>query len=319
MLKCSYLLVLQRKFNKNLAFNNERSKKMKYITKELIVSEWLSEVNRHLKVSKRAEKKDEKFYDSVYKKQCSVFLSNESNCSIYRDPKEELRKINEYVNESGIDEEERLKRLEFKKIHEKVNAKRIARGIKFEFDEEKAKRKFTKLLNKRIGYLRMLPQNILDRVADIRVLALGYVSAEVKKLLRLYCAELKSTVREAWAKAYLITEDAEKKLKEIIGFSSHYNLLINAVEEKDGDIYIKGEEETIIIENGEIIEGKGKAVYKFDDSIPNSPWSNIIAAELYCENDKFEAHFFVFECNENYEEGNWYLTVSGTDVRLITE
>lgn len=115
---------------------------MKYFTKEYYVSEWLTYANEHVKKSKNAERRDEKFYRRTYDKIYTIFAKSAKMCSWYQDPIEELRKIDNYINEPNITDEERTRRIEFKKAHEYLNRKRIQSGKVFKFDEELCRQKF---------------------------------------------------------------------------------------------------------------------------------------------------------------------------------
>ena len=88
------------------------------------------------------------------------------------------------------------------------------------FDENHAARKFEEGLRQKIELLKQMPQTILDKVADIGVFAFGYVSEEVKRLLKPYCGELK---RQCVLKqAERETEKAEKYLTKRLGFGHFF-------------------------------------------------------------------------------------------------
>ena len=80
---------------------------MKYFTKEFYTLQRLAFANNYLKTSKKAEKKNDKFYQRIYDKRCDFYVSNERRCEPYIDPKEELRKIDELCNAPDISDEER--------------------------------------------------------------------------------------------------------------------------------------------------------------------------------------------------------------------
>lgn len=288
---------------------------MKYFTKEYYTMERLSYANQYIKKSKTAEHKDENFYQRMYKKQYAIFLYLEKNSPWYQDPIKELQKIDDYINEPKITDEERNRRIEFKKVHEYMNRERIQSGIVFDFDEESCKQKFAERNNAQIAIYSRLPQKILDKIADIRVFSLGYASAEVKQLLRPYCAKLRRTVRQIKEKAYNETDEAENHLTNKLGLNEYGDCLLTGIEEKDGDIYLKSEDnDYLLIKEGEIIEGKEKTIYSYNKDIPDCPWSRIIAAELHRIEDKFELHLLVSNSNKTEKEELWYLTIRGTDI-----
>lgn len=288
---------------------------MKYFTKEFYITEWLSYANRYVKKSKGAEKKDEAFYRKQYDKQCAIFVQHDRMSDIYRDPAEELRKIDEFVNEPNISDQERKRREEFKETHLYLYGDKLNRKV-CPFDEEVSRRKFAENQKTRIAIYGNLPKEISDRIADIRVFALGYASEEVKQLLRPYCAELQREVKRIKDAACAETDEAESFLSERLGLNDYEDFVIMGMEEKDGDLYLYGtDQDCLVVKNGEITEGKGTPVYPYDENDPNSPWSRVVAAELHRAGEKFELHFLVSNCNEFDAEEIWELTIRGTDVR----
>ena len=288
---------------------------MKYFTKEFYVWERLSRISFTLKKSKRAEQKDENFYQRVYNKKYAAFTDLEKTSDWYRDPNEELKKLDDYINEPEISDAERAVRRKIRDFHVILNAKRIESGIYFEYDEESAKRRFDERIRAKIELCRQLPKEILDKVADIRMLALEYASEEVKQLLTPYCAKLRRTVQRIREKACAETNKAESYLSNVFGLNGYEDYLLTGLEEKDGDIYIKGERlDELIIKQGEIIEGKGQTIYAYNADRPNSPWSRVIATELHRTADKFELHFLISNSDEFDREELWDLTIRGVDV-----
>lgn len=290
---------------------------MKYLTKEYYALEWLSYTNHRVKKSKTAERYDEKFYERMYQKIYTIFETLEKTCDWYQDPKEELQRIDDYINEPNISDEERNRRIAFKKVHVYMNRERIESGTVFEFDKEVCKRKFEERNRALVALYSRLPQEILDKIADIRIFALGCASMEVKQLLRPYCAELRRTVRQIREKAYAETDEAEKYLSDLLGLNEYENesCPIMGIEEKDGNLYLKGEDnDCLLIKEGKIIEGKEKTIYPYHKDIPNGSWSRIIAAELHRVDHRFEIHFLVSNGNEIEKEDLWYLTISGAEI-----
>ena len=77
----------------------------------------------------------------------------------------------------------------------------------------------------RIELVSKLPEYILSEVADIRVLALGYVSKRVKTLLKVYCKKCRREYRETDMKARIATGIAEGYLPKLIGVRGYEELL----------------------------------------------------------------------------------------------
>ena len=288
---------------------------MKYFTKEYYQIKFLTDTVQHVRQLKSTEQINEKFYRFLYEKQYNLFSFFEKTSDFYHDRTEDLRRIEAYANDANITDEERGFRKDFKELYEYLYGNNLRSKKVFEFDEEMCRRKFAERINSRIELYRQLPQKILDKIADIRVFALGYTSAEVKHLLRPYCAIKRSEIKEIEEKAHRETDRAESHLSEIIGFNEYEEVLLTGIEERNGDILLKVDRVCILsIKDGEILEGNGKTIYPYDEERPNCPWSRIVASELHRSKGKFKVQFLVANNNEIGQTDLWYLTVRGTDI-----
>lgn len=282
---------------------------MKGKTKEYYEREWLSYAEEWVKESAEAEERDEAFYAEKYEEERERFAEAERRSDKYRNPEEDARKIEEYVNEEGISTEERARRIAFRELHGKITGK----GKGLVFDEATSKQRFAECQKKRIELCGKLPQEILSKIADLRVFALGYASAEVKGRLKKYCAELKREVKQIKKATEAETEEAESGLTKRIGVNDLGGCIITGIEEREGGIYINGEEGGLLIVEGKIIEGKEKEIYA-NEIETDGAYSRIVSAELHRSGDRFELHLFVSNCDEYDREDLWYLTVSGSDI-----
>ncbi len=288
---------------------------MKYFTKEFYTLRRLAFADNFLKTSKKAERKNDKFYQRIFNKHCAFYVNNERNCALYIDPKEELRQIEQLCNEPNISDKERSHRLEIKKAHLYLNRERIESGIFYDFDEQTVKRQFAERQNDRIETYRQLPKEILDKIADIRVFALGYASAEVIALLRPYCEKLRKTVKQIIDTAYAETNKSETLLNAKLNFNGYETVPVLSLKEIGGDIYLESEDnEYLVFKNGKILEGQGHRIYRYNSRIPNSAWSVINTAELHRNENEFEANFLISNLNEIGQEELWYLSISATDI-----
>ena len=291
---------------------------MKYLTKEWLNTELLSYTYSQIKISKKTEKYDEGYYQKLYKKICKLYIAAERGEELYQDPQEELRKIEESIAEPNITEEECAKRIRYKRDFISLNADRIKRGTYFKFDEKVVEQDFAVKIQQDIELYKKLPQEILCKIADLRVFALGYTSVEVKKLLKPYCAEQERISRRLRKIAQEETEKAEAHLSEDIGINDCTDTVILGIREKQEGIYIDVDlGGTLFVENGKIIEQELKEVYRWNPHIPNSGLSIILASELHYTNEKFELHFLIENVNEKNESQVGYLTLRGTDIKEI--
>lgn len=293
---------------------------MKYLTKEWLLKYELSFVNRLTKKAKRAETFNEKFYRQVYAQAYGKWRAIEKNLPIYRDPQEDLKKIEDYINERGIDEEEQRRRKNFKKNYLELERERIEKGIFFPFDEERAKNKFKKNINYKIKLYEHFPQEVLDRIADIRVFALHYASAEAKKILRPVCAKFRRDCEKMQDIAAEETRKAEKYLSQTLELNLIGETLLEEIKEENGGIYLYFENKNcLFINNGKILERETNNIYRYDAYDPYSGWSMICAAELYYIEGEFELHFLISNIDEEYNKNLWYLTIRGNDIKEICD
>jgi len=228
-----------------------------------------------------------------------------------------LRELEEYCNIAGITDEERENRMKMLEAFKAVNKERIENGKFIEFDKELFDKNFKEMQENRISVCSRLPETILEKIADIRVFALGYATPEVKKLLRTYCKELSEELEEVKKIAYRQTVFAEMKLHKVIDvdeLNENCDSDLLSLENKNGDIYIGIDDFYFIVKNGEVIEGADRKIYTFDEDDPTKPWSRILAAELHYDGTKFELDFLVCDSNDNLENGLWYLTVRGSSI-----
>lgn len=137
---------------------------MKYFTKEFYISEFLSYASKTVKKRKRAAVADEQFFLEMYKKNCDLFLKNENLSDFYKDPVEQLNRIEQYINAPDISEEEKERRLFFKETFLALNEDRIKRGKVYKFDKELHERKFNEIYKQSLEYYSHLPAEILNKI-----------------------------------------------------------------------------------------------------------------------------------------------------------
>ena len=133
-----------------------------------------------------------------------------------------------------------------------------------------------------------LPKNILEEVADIRVLALGYVSEKVKKMLDEYCRQLCKECDCILQKARRKTDMAESMLPKRISVNGFGELLLYRLYRKNKDIFLEFEGGRLKFENGEILKQERKRIYRYGDEEAYSILNYIKKMPLPCENGTVE-------------------------------
>lgn len=287
---------------------------MKYLTREWYVKARLSYIDGSVRCSKLAERFDESFYRAVYQKRYEKFERNERLREEFRDPQEDLKKYDAWINEPNISQEEKKRRIEYKKITLFLERERFETGKYHQYNEAFTKKMFDVDLTWRIELVSHLPDYILDEVADVRVLALGYASKGVKTLLRDYCKNIRREYKKVLDKAQIETNKAESKLPKCIMANEYGELMLQRIYLKDGSVFLVFDLGTLKVINGEIIEQEEKRLYHYKRKETYSGWSMVLYAEVSYENGLFELHLLIDNKDKKGQSRYWYLTVSGTSI-----
>ena len=287
---------------------------MKYLTREWYANARLSYIDGSVRCSKLAEKFDESFYKAVYKKRYEKFERNERLRDEFRNPQEDLKKYDTWINEPNISQEEKDKRIEHKKIMLFLERERFETGKYHQYNEAFTKKMFDVDLKWRLELISHLPDYILNEVADVRVLALGYVSKRVKTLLKEYCKLLRREYKKVLNKAQIETNKAEGKLPKHIMANEYDELMLQRIYRKGGNIFLMFDSGTLKVVNGEIIEREETRLYHYKRKEPYSGWSMVLYAEVSYENGLFVLHLMIDNKDKKGQSKYWYLTVQGTNI-----
>ena len=178
---------------------------MKYLTKEWYDTMQKTGLHLLLKVSKKAEVFSEEFFRELYEREENKWLNLQKEVS-------ELRFEDVYPEEFYAEYADGtpLEVSEFDKAKQAYLEERKRAKLNFDniasFDPEKEREAFKLSFRDNIKVLKVkLPEEILQKVADIRVLALDYASAEVKKEVTQFCKKNERIVRstmDAYQKQY---------------------------------------------------------------------------------------------------------------------
>lgn len=228
---------------------------MKYCTKEWYETNQKTGFHLLLNVNEKAEKFSEEFYRYIYEQKV----------------KEEL-KIAEESSKARF--EDYFDQLDFPNLEEYKKARE--KFIPPKYDAEDIKAKFAEAQKYNIETLQnSLPQYILEKVADIRVLALDCCTSEVKWLIENFCKENEEKTERAMDE---LTKAEQRefgdKMPEFTRESLH-DCEITAAENNGGDIVISFDNSGgftdangVIFKNAEIIEQDGDligAVWLYDE------------------------------------------------------
>lgn len=287
---------------------------MKYLTREWYIKARLSYIDGSVRCSKLAERFDKSFYKAVYQKRYERFERNERLYDEFRDPQEDLKRYDDWINKSNISQEEKERRVKQKNIMLCLEKERFEKSKIYQYDEAFTKKMFDTDLKWRMELISHLPDYILNEVADVRVLALGYASKRVKTLLRDYCKKLRREYKKVLGKAQIETNKAESKLPKRIMANDYGELMLKRIYQKGGNIFLVFDSGTLKVVNGEIIEREEKRLYHYKRKEPYSGWSMVLYAEVSYENGLFAINLMIDNKDKKGQSKYWYLTVRGTSI-----
>lgn len=293
---------------------------MKYMTKEVIKNSEIATFCDFLRIRKKAETKNDDFFEKEFKKAYQTFLSFEKTRNTYIAPSEDIKKIEDRINAPDISEEEKQKIILFQKIYKEIEKDRIELGIYYGFDERTVKITFDEKIKARLALCSELPQDILNEIADLRLFALGYCSRKVKKMLQDYSIPLIKKYRKVLKHATKMNKSRERVLSAPIDINEFPDRIVKCLHKKDGDLYIDFEYEGILrFVNGKIIQRESEIIYQWNPDIPYSGMTRVIFAELHHADNKVELHFILQNLDFYDRTTWWYLTIKADDIIEIAE
>lgn len=245
---------------------------------------------------------DEALYLRLYKRKEKEFVKMERE--VYNvDPRfmleqdgATLLRLDNFLNSEDIEEEDQM--IYHMPPEEKENILKLIEKYdnRPPFDEKKCREKF-RLLQEipEKGYTNKLPDNLLQKIADIRVFILGYCTEEVLKELKKLSKENKRKVDHIMNE-YSNAKEAENIppiIKERFGF--HDCIVTEFISGKDIVIYFDSRGGFTSFNKITFISAK---TIKQDENLVGSTW---IYDELYCIERGYEVHV-LFHSNEGTKE-----------------
>lgn len=254
---------------------------MRYLTKQWYNKMQYAGLYIGLKVNKKAEEFSNEFYQQEYIKAKNKYIKYVADFIDYT----KFKKIFlEYIDNQDNIKEEDIE-LEFKKVNEEMF---LGKSIDEHFDNNQ------KEIIER--YKEVIPKNILNKVKDIRVLGLGYVSSEVYKLLKEYCDSNNKFVEDKLKEIEIVEKEQFKN--ESIDFlkTSFHDCFILDVIKEQNDLIIKLDNEYGFTDK-QVITFKNYNII-LDEGIKETNW---LYNELYKNNDRYEVHVLTF-VNDDLKE-----------------
>ena len=164
---------------------------MKYLTREWYYGN--KDICLDLEVDTKAEKLSEEYYKELYNAKLNAFLEEEKEVS-EMDYEPETWEDIQIMDDEGniISAREVMSEEEFEALRQQLlEEEQNQQDVEIEpYDEEASTNDFLEMHQDEIEELKEnLPKEILDEVADIRVLALGVATEKVKDLVDKYSQE----------------------------------------------------------------------------------------------------------------------------------
>ena len=267
---------------------------MKYLTKEFYNAMQKMSLRYPLRASKKAEVFSEDYFKKLYKKEEDKRIKKRKAAYEvkFEDmfPEELTEELAYFFNLVELAPEEAQKAY----LEQREQ-------LKYNFDSrpklsvEQEIKRFKQAFRNRLNYLnKLLPEHILQKVADIRVLAMNVAAPEVKKEITAYCKQNKKFV--------FSTLDAYKKqLNKQFGPNAPFEEELNLHDNVVLSCRKRGKDIVLTIDNSygystfSTIVFKNCTVIKQDAPL-HGAW--FLYNEIYKSGDKFELHFLLEKHNK---------------------
>lgn len=288
---------------------------MKYFTKE-----WQNnykDICLELEVSLKAGRFSEKYYQDLYNAKLKEFLEEEKEMSEMEDGENEEDLWNEihFFDDNGnlVNARDVMTEEEFEKLREEIleNERQSMEDYEEEiepYDEDKLTESFLEMHNREVEELRQkLPAEILDQVADVRVLALGKATRKVKKMIDKYCAEDDRNFEKAFENYSKYWDSISDKIPDNIKENyDFHDCMILKIKNIGDDIVFE-------LDNGGGFTDIKRIIYKKAEMIESNFAKDCywMYDEIYLADGGFEFHISI-----DGENGYDYITLKASDVEF---
>ncbi len=248
-----------------------------------------------LKVSKKAEVFSEDYFKKLYKSEEKAWLRLQEN-----DSNEKFEDIYPDEFQAEYADGRQLELSEFEKAKKVYFEMREQARLDFEnkpaFDPSQEKKNFKQTFQGNVKRLkRNLPDEILQKIADIRVLALDHASADIKKEITAYCKANEKAVEAAqnayWKEYKMSFKNGEPTFAENFGF---HDCIVVACRKKGGDIVITLDNSGGFTTINQITF-KNCSILKKDKPLHGAWW---LYEEIYKSNGGYEIHALLTKKSE---------------------
>ena len=274
---------------------------MRFLTKDwylrYIQVEWI----KTLRVVANAKSFSEQRYQWTYEQKEKQFIKHSKYDPLSVNHQSILKKVEKIIANPNILEADKERWREFYRMYQILNKEELSQKAPIQFDVEKTKYTFANRQKNTMCLVDMLPQEILECVADKRMLALGYTERKVKDKIRDFAKEQERWVELLRNQAINANMLAEAYMKEPVSLSKYQDGVIEKIVFKGNDLYIHFiDTPSLEIKNGKIIASE-EPIYVWQEQDMYSPFSKMVGAEIEYGNDKFILRLLILNDN-GFEE-----------------
>lgn len=177
------------------------------------------------------------------------------------------------------------------------------------FDDEKERRSFSQAKERELAQFRTrTPERILSKVADPRLLALGYSTAEVRKAFADFSEECRQHTDQTW-KQYWDARRAAGLDKAFTGEHSLHDSVILTMEREGEDLVIEFERDEVEWPEIKAVRFRGAVILTQEQDVENAWW---LYDEVWRTGEGYEVHALLWR-----DDGVFELTVQCRDTEIV--
>lgn len=270
---------------------------MRFLTKDwylrYIQVEWI----KTLRVVANAKSFSEQRYQWTYEQKEKQFINHSKYDPLSVEHRETLKKVEKLIKNPQVSEMDKERWREFYRMYQILNREELLRRAPIRFDIEKTKQVFANRQENAMRLVEMLPQEIIECVADKRMLALGYTERKVKDKIRAFAKEQECWVDLLHNQAINANMLAETYMKEPVSLSKYQEGVVEKIVSKGNDLHIHFIDiPSLGIKNGKIVASE-EEIYGWQEQDMYSPFSKMVGAEIEFDNDKFILRLLILNDN----------------------
>ena len=273
---------------------------MRFLTKDWYLKYMQVEWIKSLRSEMDAKYFSEERYQRKYAEKEKQFVKNSKSDPLSEDHQSILKKVEKLIADPQVSEADKERWGEFYRMYQTLNKEELARKAPTCFDVEKTKRTFANRQENALYLVEMLPQEILERVADKRMLALGCAERAVKDEILNFAKEQERAVELLRNQAMQANTLAATYMKEPAFLSEYEEGVIEKIVAQGNDLHIHFIDiPSLGIKNGKIVSEE--TIYEWQEHDMYSPFSKMVGAEIEYDNDKFTLRLLILN-DDGYEK-----------------